>query len=84
MIIAVQIRSQGMKISADGDAALLGQKPRLSYGANDDFSYIVAENPVQVRDLHATVMRLFGLDHDRLSTIRLFTITNPQILPRSL
>jgi len=39
----------------------------LTYGATDDFSYNVAENPVHVRDLHATIMHLLGVDHERLT-----------------
>ena len=42
-----------------------GVKPGITYGATDDFSYNVAENPVHVRDLHATVMHLLGIDHER-------------------
>ncbi len=44
-----------------------GVRSGFTYGATDDFSYNVAENPVQVRDLHATVMRLLGIDHERLT-----------------
>jgi len=44
-----------------------GIKPGMSYGQTDDFSYNVAENPVHVRDLHATVMRQLGLDHERFT-----------------
>lgn len=44
-----------------------GIKPGTTYGATDDFSYNVAENPVHVRDLHATVMHLMGMDHERFS-----------------
>ena len=44
-----------------------GIKPGITYGATDDFSYNVAENPVHVRDLHATVMQLLGIDHERLT-----------------
>lgn len=44
-----------------------GVKPGISYGATDEFSYNVAENPVHVRDLHATVMHLMGLDHARFT-----------------
>ena len=44
-----------------------GIKPGTTYGATDDFSYNVAENPVHVRDLHATVMHLAGLDHERFT-----------------
>ncbi|MBL8239319.1 MAG: DUF1501 domain-containing protein [Bryobacterales bacterium] len=44
-----------------------GVKPGISYGATDDFSYNVAENGVHVRDLHATVMHLMGIDHARFT-----------------
>ena len=44
-----------------------GIKPGITYGATDDFSYNVSENPVHVRDLHATVMQLLGIDHERLT-----------------
>jgi hypothetical protein len=39
----------------------------MTYGATDDFSYNVAENPVHVRDLHATVMQLLGINHERFT-----------------
>ena len=41
-----------------------GIKPGIVYGATDDFSYNVAENPVHVNDLHATVMQLMGINHE--------------------
>lgn len=44
-----------------------GVKPGITYGATDDFSFNVAENPVHVHDLHATVLHLLGLDHERLT-----------------
>lgn len=44
-----------------------GVKPGITYGATDDFSYNVAENPVHVRDLHATALHLLGVDHERFS-----------------
>jgi hypothetical protein len=44
-----------------------GIKPGFTYGATDDFSFNVAENPVHVRDLHATVMHLMGIDHSRFT-----------------
>lgn len=44
-----------------------GVRTGFTYGATDDFSYNVAENPVHVRDLHATVLHLLGLDHERLT-----------------
>jgi hypothetical protein len=37
------------------------------HGETDDFSYNVVRDPVQVRDLHATVLHLLGLDHERLA-----------------
>mgnify|MGYP002378185227 FL=1 len=44
-----------------------GVKPGITYGATDDFSYNVVENPVHVRDLHATALHLLGVDHERLT-----------------
>jgi hypothetical protein len=40
-----------------------GVKAGHTYGATDDYSYNVAENPVQIRDLHATILHLMGIDH---------------------
>ena len=39
----------------------------MTYGETDDFSYNVAENPVPIRDLHATMLHQLGIDHERLS-----------------
>ena len=44
-----------------------GVKPGLTYGATDDYGYNVAENPVDVHDLHATILHLLGIDHERLT-----------------
>ncbi len=44
-----------------------GIKPGVTYGATDDFSFNVAENPVHVRDLHATVLHLLGIDHSKFT-----------------
>jgi len=44
-----------------------GVKPGLTYGATDDFSYNIVENPVHVNDLNATILHCLGLDHERLS-----------------
>ena len=44
-----------------------GIKGGLSYGRTDDFGFNVAENPVHVHDLNATVLHLLGLDHERLT-----------------
>jgi len=39
----------------------------LTYGQTDDFSYNVAENPVSVHDLHATILNQLGIDHTKLT-----------------
>jgi len=39
----------------------------MHYGMTDDFSYNVAADPVHVRDLHATMLHLLGVDHRRLT-----------------
>ncbi|MEY5011655.1 MAG: hypothetical protein RLZZ253_2794, partial [Verrucomicrobiota bacterium] len=44
-----------------------GTRPGLQYGATDDLGYHVAENPVHVRDLHATLLHLLGIDHQKLT-----------------
>jgi len=37
------------------------------YGATDAFGLRAAENPVPIHDLHATLLRLLGFDHTRLT-----------------
>ena len=44
-----------------------GIRPGLSYGSTDDYSVNVAENGVDVHDLHATMLHLLGIDHERLT-----------------
>ena len=44
-----------------------GVKPGIEYGVTDDFSYNIAENPVHLRDLHATILHSLGIDHDRFT-----------------
>jgi hypothetical protein len=39
-----------------------GVKSGLAYGATDEIGYYIAENPVGVRDLQATILHLMGLD----------------------
>ena len=43
-----------------------GVRPGLTYGATDEFSYNITENPVDVHDLHATMLHLLGVDHTKL------------------
>ena len=44
-----------------------GIRGGVTHGATDDFSYNVAESPVSVHDLHATMLHLLGVDHNRLT-----------------
>ena len=44
-----------------------GVKSGCIHGETDDFSYNIARDPVHVRDLHATILHLFGMDHERLT-----------------
>jgi hypothetical protein len=44
-----------------------GVKGGLSYGATDEFGYEAVEKPMHIHDLHATVLHLLGLDHQRLT-----------------
>lgn len=44
-----------------------GCKAGTTYGSTDDYSYNVAENPVHIHDLHATILHLLGIDHASLT-----------------
>jgi hypothetical protein len=44
-----------------------GTKPGFVYGATDDHSYNIAEDPVHVHDLQATILHLLGIDHEKLT-----------------
>lgn len=44
-----------------------GIRPGMVHGRTDDYSFNVAQDPVDVRDLHATILHLLGFDHRRLS-----------------
>ena len=44
-----------------------GVRAGLSYGTTDEYGYNVAENPVHVNDLHATLLHCLGIDHERLT-----------------
>ena len=44
-----------------------GVKRGMVYGASDELGMRVAENPVHVHDLHATILHLLGLDHEKLT-----------------
>ena len=44
-----------------------GFKGGVTYGASDEWSYRAAENPVYCYDLHATLLHLLGIDHEKLT-----------------
>jgi hypothetical protein len=44
-----------------------GVRGGIGYGATDELGYMATENPVHVRDLHATMLHLLGVDHEKLS-----------------
>lgn len=44
-----------------------GVKGGMTYGATDELGYKAVENPVHVHDLHATMLHLLGLNHERFT-----------------
>lgn len=44
-----------------------GVKTGMVYGETDPFSYNIVDKPVHVHDLHATMLHLLGIDHERLT-----------------
>jgi hypothetical protein len=44
-----------------------GVKGGMVHGKSDEIGATVAEDPVHVHDFHATILHLFGLDHERLT-----------------
>ena len=44
-----------------------GIKPGITLGQTDELGYNVAEDAVDVQDLHATILHLMGMDHTRLT-----------------
>jgi hypothetical protein len=44
-----------------------GVKGGFRHGTTDDYGYYAAENKVHIHDLHATMLHLMGLDHERLT-----------------
>ncbi len=44
-----------------------GIKGGVVHGETDDFSYNIVKDPVRIRDFQATILHLFGIDHDRFT-----------------
>lgn len=44
-----------------------GVRGGMAYGATDEFGFKAVENKMHVHDLHATILHLLGLDHERLT-----------------
>ena len=44
-----------------------GIKPGITIGQTDDVGYNIAEDPISVYDLQATILHLMGLDHTKLT-----------------
>jgi Protein of unknown function (DUF1501) len=44
-----------------------GVKGGLSYGATDDYGYKAVDNTSDIHDLHATILHLLGLEHEKLT-----------------
>jgi hypothetical protein len=44
-----------------------GVKPAFAFGATDEFGHLAVQDKVHMHDLHATILHLLGLDHERLT-----------------
>jgi len=44
-----------------------GFRGGMTYGSTDEFALAAAENPVNLHDLHATILHQLGFDHHRLT-----------------
>jgi hypothetical protein len=44
-----------------------GIKPGMVFGETDDYSYNIAQDPVHIHDLNATILHCLGIDHERLT-----------------
>ena len=44
-----------------------GIKGGITHGATDEFGYNAVDDPVHVHDLHATMLQLLGIDHEKLT-----------------
>jgi len=65
-----QNNGTGRDHNPDGFSVFLaggGVKPGFSHGITDEFGHRAVEGKVHMHDLHATVLHLLGLDHERLT-----------------
>jgi hypothetical protein len=65
-----QIGSEGRDHNPFGFTAWMagaGVKGGVTYGATDDFGYKALQDPCTIYDFHATVLKLLGLDHKKLT-----------------
>jgi uncharacterized protein (DUF1501 family) len=44
-----------------------GFRGGMAFGTTDDFGNAVAEHPLEIHDIHATILHQLGLDHERLT-----------------
>jgi arylsulfatase A-like enzyme len=44
-----------------------GVRHGITHGETDEFGYNIVRDPVHVHDLHATILHLLGVDHERLT-----------------
>ncbi len=44
-----------------------GVKPGITHGQTDEMGYEIVKDPVEIRDLHATMLYLLGFDHHKLN-----------------
>ena len=44
-----------------------GARGGYAHGATDEFGFRAVDKPVSVHDLHATMLHLLGMDHERLT-----------------
>ena len=44
-----------------------GIQPGMRYGATDELGYFAVDNVFHVHDMHATMLHLLGIDHERLT-----------------
>jgi hypothetical protein len=44
-----------------------GVKPGFAFGSTDELGHLAAQDKVHMHDLHATILHLLGLDHEKLT-----------------